>query len=211
MDTGQATAPDPLNDRGLPGHITYPGFQLPPQRRSKGALVVVLAACLAAVGLFSMRWLSTADAVPGVPRPVDPIDQYLNRKQADPPTLSPEAIIEVLTIADFEPGPGTPPDPFISFIESLPDPPTAEQAREKEFRHAASRLRLGAIITGNNPAAHVNRRTVGIGGVIEVPAGRNREPVRFRVVDIAADGSVTLVAEDPDLDLTVETRLDLRK
>ncbi len=210
MDTGQAAAPDPLDDRGLPGHITYPGIQLPPQRRSKGALVVVLAACLAAVGLFSMRWLSTADAVPGVPRSVDPIEKHLNRKKAAR-TLSPEAIIEVLTIADFEPGPGTPHDPFVDFIESLPDPPTAQQARETEFRHAARRLRLGAIITGSNPAAHVNRRTVGIGGVIEVPAGRNHEPVRFRVVDIAADGSVTLVAEDPDLDLTVETKLEMKR
>lgn len=183
--------------------IIFPENLPPAPKKSRvGVIAIVGAAVLVAGAVFSLRFLAPA----GVSAASDTSAVGQPRSQPVIQTrLSPTVIIEVVPAGAEEPNHAD----FVAFIESLPDVPSEKQMRETEFRDAARQLKLQAILTGPTPAANVNQRTVGLGGIIEVPAGGAHGRVRFRVDSISDDGRVTLAAVDATHDLRIETTLEM--
>jgi hypothetical protein len=182
------------------------GFDNPPQRRPN-TIVVIAVLCVAVGGVLAMRFLSPRDATAGDPEIDRRIDEILRRETEHP--SAPEPVIEILLQGPIAPEGRAPRNPFVGG-GSKPPPlsATPKEARRKQIEHAVGQLQLQAVMTGRQPVATVNGRAVGVGSVIRVSPGESNRPVELRVVSISP-GSVTLVAEDPELDLTVEKTLSL--
>ncbi|MHC4718717.1 MAG: hypothetical protein ACYS5V_17265 [Planctomycetota bacterium] len=176
-------------------------------KRRTGAVVLIGVICVAIGAILAMRFLPPDDIIAVPPELEAGVNEILEREAKNP--FNPEAIIEVLpkspVVSEVErprnPFPGTRPEP---------PPRSDKEMRRREISAAASRLRLNAIMTGSNPVASVSGRGLQLGEVIEVPAEEGRARVAFRVASISKT-AVTLVAEDPDLDLRVETTLHLNQ
>ncbi|MHC4218958.1 MAG: hypothetical protein ACYSU7_10945 [Planctomycetota bacterium] len=183
-------------------------FDSPPKRRTNMIIVIgVVVVAIAAV--MAMRFLSPPDAVAGDPGIDQQIDEILDREKKNP--LSPDAIRNALPEPPVKAEVNTPRDPFpVDPERPRPRPTDPKEARRAEILDAASRLRLGAIMSSSYPVAIVNGRGVRMGGVIEIPAEDGRARIVFQVTSITK-GAVNLVVEEPDLDLTVDTALTLNK
>lgn len=172
-----------------------------------GAIVLISVICVAVGAILAMRFLPPDEIIAVPPKLEKDVDDILEREAKNP--FNPEAIIEVLPKSPVVPEVERPRNPFPGTRPESPAPPDKEM-RRREIRSAAGRLRLNAIMTGINPVASVSGRGVRLGEVIEVPADEGRARVVFRVASISKS-AVTLVAEDPDLDLRVEATLYLNQ
>lgn len=79
-----------------------------------------------------------------------------------------------------------------------------------DIERAADKFKLKSVIMGSRPLANINGRIVRLNQVITVDGPRSVGTIRFRVASISPD-SVTVVAEDPRLDLRVEKVINLNR
>lgn len=203
--------------------------ETPKHRITSGALLIVIVVAIAATGLYSMRTVTRATAFTGGNQEIEQsIESFLKViGSSDESTTSSavdsignEAVLRVLTESYVErqvPVEGVQRNPFIILNEDVVAPPTGvrddagarleRQRRERQavFEKAAGRLQLRTVLLGSTPLANVNNKIVRVGESITVLP----EDVEFHVASISAD-SVTLLAEDPSLDLVLEFGLNLR-
>jgi hypothetical protein len=85
----------------------------------------------------------------------------------------------------------------------------AKAMRRDMMERAAEEFELKSIIMGTRPLANLNGRIVRVNQVVPV-AARGGGVVKFRVASIQPE-SVTLVAEDPVLEIRVERVLELKR
>jgi hypothetical protein len=86
----------------------------------------------------------------------------------------------------------------------------ARAKRIDDIDRAAEGFELKSVIMGSRPLANMNGRIVRLNQVIPVDGGRSVGILKFRVVSISPE-SVTVVAEDPQLDLRVEKVIHLKR
>jgi hypothetical protein len=86
----------------------------------------------------------------------------------------------------------------------------ARAKRRDDIEKAAEKFQLKSVIMGSRPLANINGRIVRLNQVIPVEGSRTVGTIRFRVASISPD-SVTVVAEDPQLELRVEKVLQLKR
>jgi hypothetical protein len=79
-----------------------------------------------------------------------------------------------------------------------------------DLEQAAESFQLKSVIMGSRPLANINGRIVRLNQVIPVEGPRSVGTLKFRVDSIRPD-SVTVVAEDPRLDLRVEKVIKLNR
>jgi hypothetical protein len=82
--------------------------------------------------------------------------------------------------------------------------------RRDDIDRAAEGFNLKSVIMGSRPLANMNGRIVRLNQVIPVEGGRSVGVIKFRVVSISPE-SVTVVAEDPQLDMRVEKVIKLNR
>lgn len=203
----------------------------PKRKVTSGVLLIIIVVAIAATGLFSMRTVTKATAFTGgnqeIERNIESFIKMIRGESAEGGGLTVagddavgnEAVLRVLTESYVErqvPVEGVQRNPFIIFDEdpvATPDPGTspsdlrAQRRRQRQaiFEQAAGRLRLRSVLLGSQPLANVNNKIVRVGESITVLP----EEVDFEVAAISAD-TVTLLAEDPSLDLVLEIVLNLR-
>ena len=86
----------------------------------------------------------------------------------------------------------------------------ARAKRRDDIEKAAEKFLLKSVIMGSRPLANINGRIVRLNQVIPVEGPRSVGTIKFRVLSISPD-SVTVVAEDPQLELRVEKVLKLKR
>ena len=86
----------------------------------------------------------------------------------------------------------------------------ARAKRRDDIDRAAEGFELKSVIMGSRPLANMNGRIVRLNQVIPYDGGRSVGVIKFRVVSISPE-SVTVVAEDPRLDLRVEKVIKLKR
>lgn len=189
------------------------------KKLNSGALLIVVVAVIAAVGLFSMRTLTRASAEGGAPEHIEAsIDEFLGVYERGG-TASREGVLDVLTESYASrqvPLDAVQRDPFVLFEQGAANVPVTtagndpfggrRRARQIQFESAAEKLRVGMILTGSTPMANVNNKVVRVGDMVLV----DETGVEFRVVAIEAD-RVDFVVEDPDLEIKVEKSVSLRR
>ncbi len=100
------------------------------------------------------------------------------------------------------------PGPSIADLRSPPEPDPVAVKRRREINYTAAKLRVISVMGGRHPLANVSGRIYRVGDVIEASPRGDDVPVRFQVVSISKD-SLTLLVEEPEHDLRVETTLTL--
>jgi hypothetical protein len=86
----------------------------------------------------------------------------------------------------------------------------ARAKRRDDIERAAGSFQLKSVIMGSRPLANMNGRIVRLNQVIPVEGPRAVGTIKFRVASISPD-SVTVVAEDRQLDLRVEKVVKLNR
>jgi hypothetical protein len=86
----------------------------------------------------------------------------------------------------------------------------AKAKRRDDIDRAVQSFNLKSVIMGSRPLANMNGRIVRLNQVIPYDGGRSVGVIKFRVVSISPE-SVTVVAEDPQLDLRVEKVIKLNR
>jgi hypothetical protein len=86
----------------------------------------------------------------------------------------------------------------------------AKAKRRDDIEKTAEKFELKSVIMGSRPLANINGRIVRLNQVIPIDGGRAVGTIKFRIASIRAD-SVTVVAEDPQLELRVEKVLQLKR
>jgi hypothetical protein len=86
----------------------------------------------------------------------------------------------------------------------------ARAVHRDDVERAVEQLELKSVIMGSRPLANINGRIVRLNQVIPVEGSRSGGIVRFRVASIAVD-SVTVVAEDPQLEMRIEKVIKLKR
>jgi hypothetical protein len=196
---------------------------------NSGALVLGLVIVVAVIGLYSMRTLTRATAATGSRSDLEQsIETFLNTISGGRVGVAAgttnqgaadETVLDVLSESYIERQvslENVQRNPFIIFEEKPAEQPAKKPAvdpriqlrrlRQEAFEQASGRLRLRSVLMGREPLATIDQRVVRIGDTVTAMP----ENVEFRVTAIAPD-TVTLVAEDAELDLTVELSLHLRR
>jgi hypothetical protein len=198
------------------------------KKRHSGMLVLILVVGLAIGGLFSMHTLTKVTASPDHNNEIEEtIEEFLKAltggSSTDPgdggdPILDDHrAVLDVLNddYTDLQVA-NVQRDPFDITGEVVTDTGDVgewqREDRRAAMKEAATKLRVQSVLMGARPAAIINGRLVRLGQVIESSQsqGERGPKFEFRVTEIS-HGSVTLVAEDPKLDLRVETVLHLKR
>ncbi len=198
------------------------------KKRRTGALVLILVVGLSIGGLFAMHTLAKVSAAGGSNTDTEETIEKFLRTVSGEPSSNPgtsggdlvnkhRSVVDVLhddytsqqvALSDVQRNPFVMVEPGVT-----PDRPanrtgleTRQAERKAEIEDAAGQLRLKSILMGSNPLANVNGRFVRLDDMI---ASRD-EGIAFRVAEISSD-TITLVAEDTDLELTVVTVLYLKQ
>ncbi len=198
------------------------------KKRRTGALVLILVVGLSLGGLFAMHTLAKVSAAGGGDTDTEEtIEKFLRTVSGDassnPGSSGGDLVKKHRTVLDVLHDDYTSQqvalfdvqrNPFVLLQPGVtPDTPgnatgleRKRAERKADIENAAGQLRLKSIIMGSNPLANVNGRFVRLDEMIAV----QNEGIAFRVVEISSD-TITLVAEDTDLDLSVETVLYLKQ
>ncbi|MCH8344026.1 MAG: hypothetical protein IH983_08555 [Planctomycetes bacterium] len=194
------------------------------KKRRTGALVLILVVGLALGGLFAMHTLAKVSAAGGGNTDTEEtIEKFLRTVSGDassnPGTSSGDLVNKHRSVLDVLHDDYTSQQVALSDVQRnpfvlvqpgvTPDTPgntTSLERKRAEIENAAGQLRLKSIIMGSNPLANVNGRFVRLDEMIAV----QNEGIAFRVAEITSD-TITLVAEDADLELTVVTVLYLKQ
>lgn len=198
------------------------------KKRRTGALVLILVVGLALGGLFAMHTLAKVSAAGGGDTDTEmTIENFLRTVSGDassnPGTSGGDLVNKHRSVLDVLHDDYTSQQVALSDVQRnpfvlvqprvTPDMPpettgleTKQAERKAEIENAAGHLRLKSIIMGSNPLANVNGRFVRLDEMIAV----QNKGIAFRVANISSD-TITLVAEDTDLELTVVTVLYLKR
>jgi hypothetical protein len=98
---------------------------------------------------------------------------------------------------------------------TVPDGPVddseyAKAVRRDAMERAAEEFELKSIIMGSRPLANLNGRIVRVNQVVPVEGSNGAGVIKFRVASIRPE-AVTMVAEDPVLEIRVERVLELKR
>ncbi len=198
------------------------------KKRRTGALVLILVVGLSLGGLFAMHTLAKVSAAgDGNTDTEETIEKFLQTVSGDassnPGTSGGDLVNKHRSVVDVLHDDYTSQQVALSDVQRnpfvlvqpgvTPDTPagttsleTKRAERKAQIENAAGQLRLKSIIMGSNPLANVNGRFVRLDEMISV----QNQGIEFRVAEITSD-TITLVAEDTDLELTVETVLYLKQ
>lgn len=194
------------------------------KRRRTGALVLILVVGLSLGGLFAMHTLAKVSAAGGGDTDTEEtIEKFLRTVSGDassnPGTSGGDLVTKHRSVLDVIHDDYTSQQVALSDVQrnpfvlvqpgmtpGTPGNTTSLERKRAEIENAAGQLRLKSIIMGSNPLANVNGRFVRLDEMIAV----QNQGIAFRVAEITSD-TITLVAEDTDLKLTVETVLYLKQ
>jgi hypothetical protein len=190
---------------------------------------VVAVTVVAAVGLYSMRTLTSVSADSIVGSEVEKtIESYLKGDAPGEPALDASLITEQHDLLaslhnDYTeiqvPLDNIQRDPFIIFETRRPDPLAGDDdvpapsnnrfEQERQQRRAAivtagERLRLKSVILGSAPLANVGGRIVRLGDTIEI----EDDGIAFTVIEITRT-AIALEARDDDYNLIVAVSINL--
>lgn len=232
-----AGEPGALGDLGQDGYGDAPPIdplmgQDAPKKKHTGVVVLIVVVGLAVGSLFSMHTLTKVTAASGRNAENErTIENFLKAMGGgggptdDPDGSSSEdlveghrEVVEVLSddytqhqVKDLARNPfdlmSTGP---VTGDLSGADGDYARAKRRDDMEKAAEGFQLKSVIMGSRPLANINGRIVRLNQVIPVEGSRSVGTIRFRVASISPD-SVTVVAEDPQLDLRVEKVLQLKR
>ncbi len=201
------------------------------KKKRTGVVVLIVVVGLAIGSLFSMHTLTKVTAASGRDSETErTIEAFLNPggasdgTQADPGESSDSLVQghkEVVGVLrdDFTQHQikQLARDPFdvmsgALVVENLSgaDGDYARAKRRDDIDRAAESFQLKSVIMGSRPLANINGRIVRLHQVIPVEGGRSVGVIKFRVVSISPE-SVTMVAEDRQLDLRVEKVIKLKR
>lgn len=197
-----------------------------------GSFVIVIVIIVACGGLWFMRSLSKVSAVTGATSDVEAsIESFLKtfkvdkslpggQKSSTALAQTDASVLAVLSGSYTErqvPLSGVQRDPFVIYGEAPVAIGTTTDAAAGSFAHrrqeklalfekAATRLDLKSILLSSRPLANISGKIVRLGDEFVSPM----DDVAFRVAEITKD-SVTLIGEDPTLNLTVPVTLLLKR
>lgn len=196
-----------------------------PPKKKTGALILIVVIGLAIGSLFSMHTLTKVTASSGPKSDIHVIvDEYLSRLSSDgsenPETAAKlvedhNAVVAVLTddfsgyrvdelsrnpFKVFEGGPAV--------VDASDDYSKAQLL--DQYEQAAEKMRLKSVIGGSRPLANINGRIVRLNQMIPVQVSKTGPTVNFKIVKITRD-SVTVVAEEPKLELRIEKVITLKR
>ncbi|MCH8005202.1 MAG: hypothetical protein IH888_03105 [Planctomycetes bacterium] len=212
-DSGDAGDLDPFMDEG------------PRKKIRSGTLVLVVVVVLAGGSLFSMHTLTKVNAGagrnPGIERTINDFLKSAAGGSSTDSGDSGQALVDnhQRVLSALKPvelaTPHLTRDPFDTTNENVDEEPEDRGEWNKERRRAAitkaaKTLKVQSVIMGSTPMAIINGHLVRLNGVVEaMPSGRS-PAIQFRMVAVAHT-SVTVVAEDPQFDLRIETVLEFRR
>lgn len=222
---GQSEGMDPLEGEGFfhSAEDAILGEEGAPSKKKKGALILVVVIGLAIGSLFSMHTLTKVTASSGQSTDIErTVEQFLGKltgtggNGGESSLVEDHAeVVEVLQdnytqhqVKGLERDPfemssgGGGPEPI--------DPVYGLEQRRRQFEQAAEQLRLKSVIGGSRPLANINGRIVRLNQTIPVELPRGGGVVEFKVTEITRE-SVTVVSEDPELKLRVETVIKLKR
>lgn len=206
---------------------------LQPEARKKkhtGALILILVVGLAIGMLFSMHTLTKVTAASGKDTDIErTIEQFIGKLndgdlETDPNAIAEDLVgeheeviavlkndftneqVEVVMKNPFDIDSGM----MIADSGVPTDPNVARAVRRDQVERAAETLRLKSIIMGSRPLAAINGKIVRLNGTVPVELSRAAGVVAFRVDAITSD-AVTVVVEEPEIELRIEKILYLKK
>jgi hypothetical protein len=202
----------------------------PPKKKHTGVVVLIVVAGLAIGSLFSMHTLTKVTAASGRDSESErTIEKFLKSVGGDSQTSDPDGSSDDLVKGHREVVGVLSDDytrhqvkelsrnPFDIMSGALVvgdlsggDGDYAKAKRRDDIERAAGSFELKSVIMGSRPLANINGRIVRLNQVIPVEGPRSVGTVKFRVVSIRAD-SVTVVADDPHLELRVEKVIQLKR
>lgn len=188
-----------------------------PRKKRTGAIVLIVVIGLAIGSLFSMHTLTKVTASSGRSTDIEKtVEEFLRRVGGVEGTDGGESGTELVenhqkVVAVLKDNytehqvKGLERNPFNVF-EGGPSQPDGGvfglAQRREQFEMAAEKLRLKSVIGGSRPLANINGRIVRLNQSIPVQISRTAGSVNFKVIEITRN-SVTVVAEEPKLDLRV--------
>ena len=191
-----------------------------PKKKHTGALVLIVTVLLAAGSLFSMHTLTKVTASSGKNTEIErTIEQFL--KNMGPETPGADGVEELVEghsevvaaltdnytehqITDLDR------NPFALFGGPTGTAQSDTGARIDQVERAANKLILKSVIGGRRPLANINGRIVRLNQIVPVELSKAEGTVKFRVTAITRK-SVTLVAEDADIEKPFEKTIHLKK
>jgi hypothetical protein len=201
-----------------------------PKKKHTGVVVLIVVVGLAIGSLFSMHTLTKVTAASGRNTETERIvDKFLTGPEGGDAAGNPNGNVDDLVRGHREVV-GVLSDDFASHqVQDLARNPFdlmnagggggeytggdgdyAKAKRLGDIEQAAENFQLKSVIMGSRPLANINGRIVRLNQVIPVEGSRSVGTIRFRVVSISPD-AVTVVAEEPKLDLRVEKVLKLKR
>ena len=227
--------PGALGDLGQDGYADAPPVdplagEGAPKKKHTGVVVLIVVVGLAIGSLFSMHTLTKVTAASGRDSETDQtVEKFLKAMGGGDPAANPgdssddlvkghREVVDVLKddytkhqVKELARNP-------FDLMSSGPvtgalsggDGDYARAKRRDDIEKAAEKFQLKSVIMGSRPLANINGRIVRLNQVIPVEGPRSVGTIRFRVAAISPD-SVTVVAEDPQIDLRVEKVLKLKR
>ncbi|MHC4208981.1 MAG: hypothetical protein ACYTE6_07655 [Planctomycetota bacterium] len=228
--------PGALGDLGQDGYGDAPPVdplmgQDAPKKKHTGVVVLIVVVGLAIGSLFSMHTLTKVTAASGRNSETEQtIEKFLKGMSGGGPAANPgdsgsddlvqghQEVVDVLKddytrhqVKELARNP-------FDLMSSGPvtgdlsgaDGDYARAKRRDDIEKAAEKFQLKSVIMGSRPLANINGRIVRLNQVIPVEGSRSVGTIKFRVASISPD-SVTVVAEDPQLELRVEKVLQLKR
>jgi hypothetical protein len=202
-----------------------------PKKKHTGVVVLIVVVGLAIGSLFSMHTLTKVTAASGRNSETEQtIEKFLKGMSGGGPAANPgdsgsddlvqghQEVVDVLKddytrhqVKELARNP-------FDLMSSGPvtgdlsgaDGDYARAKRRDDIEKAAEKFQLKSVIMGSRPLANINGRIVRLNQVIPVEGSRSVGTIKFRVASISPD-SVTVVAEDPQLELRVEKVLQLKR
>lgn len=227
--------PGALGDLGQDGYGDAPPVdplmgQDAPKKKHTGVVVLIVVVGLAIGSLFSMHTLTKVTAASGRNSETEQtIETFLKGMSGGGPAANPgnssdalvkghQEVVDVLkddyTRHQVKELARNPFDLMSSGSVtgdlSGADGDYARAKRRDDIEKAAEKFQLKSVIMGSRPLANINGRIVRLNQVIPVEGSRSVGTIKFRVASISPD-SVTVVAEDPQLELRVEKVLQLKR
>ncbi len=191
-----------------------------PKKKHTGAMVLILTVGLAIGSLFSMHTLTKVTAASGKNTEIErTIEQFLKNMGTESPDNPDGAgdlvdghneVVKALTdnyvehqVKQLDR------NPFSLFGGATSQGP-GPGARIDQVERAFRMLRLKSVIGGRRPLANINGRIVRLNQIVPIELSKAEGTVKFRVTAITAK-SVTVVAEDADIENTFERTLQLKR
>jgi hypothetical protein len=202
----------------------------PPKKKHTGAIVLIVVVGLAVGSLFSMHTLTKVTASQGRNAETErTIDSFLssmtgtgrpndNGESSTELVEGHREVVDVLSddymshqVSDLNRNPFN----VVTRPVNVPAGPVddseyAKAMRRDAMEEAAEEFELKSIIMGTRPLANLNGRIVRVNQVVPVQSAQAGGVIKFRVASIRED-AVTMVAEDPALEIRVEKVLEWKR